>query len=102
MPVSNRPKRTRLIIILIIIMGRFAQSVEDADTAMQDVCRTAVSLVPATDEVYLVPESAWSSEQAAVHSAATAFCDAFDNGAWPDCTTLGGLTDDWDKAVQDL
>ncbi len=99
---DSKPPRHHLIIILIIIMGRMAQAVQDADTAMVDVCRKVLMQVEATDWVYTIAPSSRSIEQAAVAVAADAFCASMDNGAWPDCTTLSNLADDWDKAVQNL
>jgi len=98
----NRPKRTRLSVIIIVIMGRMVEAVNDQDSAMESACRNAVKQVPATDEVYLIPESAWSMEQAAVDAAAMALCDAFDGGEWPDCTALADLVNNWEDAVKSL
>ncbi len=99
---DSKPPRHHLIIIIIIILGRMAQAVQDADTTMVDVCRKVLSLVDATDKVYATAPSSRSAEQAAVAVEADAFCASLDNGAWPDCTALSGLADNWEKAVQNL
>jgi len=80
----NRPKRTRLIVVIIIIMGRFNQAVQDEDTDFCSMAQMALSCAAITDkDVYETPANAWSMEQADVDAMATAFCDACENGEWP-------------------
>ncbi len=102
MPTDNRPRRHHLIVIIIVILGRFAQAVQDADTAMQNVCKDAVMCVGPTDDIYLIPASQWTTEQSAVDAACTAFCAALDGGQWPDTTALGVLVGDWHDAIKSL
>lgn len=102
MPTDNRPPRIRILTIIIVIMHRWMQAIEDADSAMSDVCRDLVKLVSGTHDIYLIPAGSRTGAQNDVIAAAEAVRDAVEMGQWPDSMTLAGLQTDWEDAVKTL
>lgn len=76
MPIMNKPKKIKIRLAIILILGRVVGEIEaDVEGGVNSLANDRLAQVhPVLD----IDDSVWTYEQAAVWSAADALCDALD------------------------